>query len=83
MFTFSVTVRMGYTDRDHLLEELRRKAMTGQREYTTRHAAQRGGERAVLRACRSELYRGMSPGLVVGVARTFGDVTERNMRLDR
>lgn len=80
MFTFTITVRMGYTDRDHLLEELRRETMTGQREYTTQYAAQRGGERAVRRACRSELYRGMSPGLVVGVARTFGDVTERNMR---
>jgi hypothetical protein len=80
MFTFTVTVRFGYTDRDHLLDEVRRSAMTGQREYVSRQAAKRGGERAVLRACRSELYRGMSPGLVVGVARTFGDVTERNMR---
>lgn len=83
MYTYTVTVRFGYTDRDHLLEEVRRSAMTGQREYTTRQGAQRGGERAVRRACREEVYRGMSPGLVVGVARTFGDVTERNMRLDR
>lgn len=66
-YRYRIKVRAGYTGRDHLLPEIARQAECV-REYSSRSAAVRGGERALARVIASDdLYRGLFAGLVVEV----------------
>jgi hypothetical protein len=63
-----IEIRYGYTGKDHLLDEIAYYAREQlQPLYSSKSAAKRAADRAIIRVCKSDpLYRGCSTGFIVG-----------------
>jgi len=72
MFTTTFSTREGFTARDHVLPEIVSQCETILAGKTFRSEAEalRAGDMTLMRVCTTfALYRGCSPGIVVGASR--------------